>query len=73
MQKYQGFSKKIGFECCIHISFKSYKNAKHATKGFTFDGSNKTHPTNVLGRSSTTLPRLALARCECDWSLLYCL
>ena len=46
---------------------------KPGTKVFTLDGSNKRHPTNVLGRASTTLPRLALARYECDRSLLFCL
>ena len=34
------------------------------------DGSSKTDPTNVRGRASTTLPRLALVRYECDRSLL---
>ena len=37
-----------------------YTNANSATKVFMLDGSNKTHPTNVPGRASTTLPGLAL-------------
>ena len=40
---------------------------------FPLDCSNKTHSTNVLGRASTTLPRLTLARYKCDRSLLFCL
>ena len=44
-----------------------------ATKVFTLDGSNKTHPKNLLGRASTTLPGLALARFDFGRSLLYCL
>ena len=40
---------------------------------FTLDGSNKTHSTNVLERVSTTWPRLALVRYQCDRSRLFCL
>ena len=40
---------------------KTKKNANPSTTVFAEDGSNKTHPTNVLGRASTTLHEMALA------------
>ena len=39
---------------------KTTKNENPATEVFTLDGSIKTNLTNVLGRASTTLPKLAL-------------
>ena len=44
-------------------------NANPATKVFRLDGSNKTHPTNIIGRASTTLSVLAMPRFDCDRSL----
>ena len=66
------FSKKMSFEC-EHLFPLKLKKANFATKAFMLDGSNLAHSTNVLGRASTTLPRLALARYECDRSLLFSL
>ena len=52
----------MSFKSVTHICIKNYKNATPAIKDFTSNGSNKTHPKNVVGRASTKLSRLALAR-----------
>ena len=59
-------------ELCV-FPLKTNKNANPASIVVMLGGSNKTHPTKVLGWVNTTLPWLVLARYESNRSLLFCL
>ena len=65
------FQRKCTLNAVHVFPFKTKKCKTSTTKVFTLDGNNKIHPTNVQGRASSTLPRLALAWYECYLSLVY--
>ena len=54
MHKYYWFTKEK--ELWMLLTYFILKNSNPAMKMFTLDGSNKPHPTNVLGPDSSTLP-----------------
>ena len=61
----------MSFKCAAQCNtyFQKLKKIKPCNLSFHVAGSYKTHPTNVLGRASTTLPRLAQARYFMFWEL----
>ena len=56
------FQLNMNFKICTRIYNKKYEKMQTLQLKFMLAGSNKTHPTNVLERASTTLRRLALAQ-----------